>query len=128
MSLTTASALGRLDREGPIRLTALAAAEGIARPSMTALVQRLENQGSLASRVGHPEDGRVRLVAVTDAGRRLLAERRRAHRARVADMPATLPEQDVRALGQAMRTALPIVQRMLQAAPQPRVPGTGSAS
>ncbi|MGW7380632.1 hypothetical protein [Streptomyces sp. NPDC054794] len=46
----------------------------------------------------------------------------------MADMPAMLLEQDLRALGQAMRTALPIVQRMLQAAPQPRVPGTGSAS
>jgi DNA-binding MarR family transcriptional regulator len=127
MSLTTAAALSRLEQEGPIRLTALAAAEGIAQPSMTALVQRLEDQG-LATRVGHPEDGRVRLVAITGAGRELMAERRRAQGARVADMLAALPEQDVRALGEAMRTALPIVRRMLQAAPQPRVSGGESPS
>lgn len=127
MSLTTASALGRLEQEGPIRLTALAAAEGLAQPSMTALVQRLEEQG-LASRVTHPEDGRVRLVAITDAGRAVLAERRHAQRARVAGLMAALSEQDVRALGESMRTALPIVQRMIQAAPRSGDPGGGPAS
>ncbi|MER6544627.1 MarR family winged helix-turn-helix transcriptional regulator [Streptomyces sp. NPDC001250] len=127
MSLTTASALSRLEQEGPIRLTALAAAEGLAQPSMTALVQRLEEQG-LASRVTHPEDGRVRLVAITDAGRALLAERRRAQRARVAGLMTALSEQDVRALGEAMRTALPIVQRMIQAASRSGDPGGGPAS
>ncbi|MFF8732420.1 MarR family winged helix-turn-helix transcriptional regulator [Streptomyces sp. NPDC015171] len=122
MSLTTAAVLSRLEREGPVRLTALAAAEGLAQPSMTVLVQRLEAQG-LASRVGHPEDGRVRLVGISDAGRELLAERRHTQSARVADLLAALPEQDVRALGEAMHTALPIVQRMVQAAPRSRVPG-----
>ncbi|MFJ9855229.1 MarR family winged helix-turn-helix transcriptional regulator [Streptomyces sp. NPDC101150] len=118
MSLTTASTLSRLEQEGPIRLTALAMAEGIAQPSMTALVQRLEAQG-LASRVSHPEDGRVRVIAITDAGRELLAERHRAQRGRVADRLAALPERDVRALSEAMHTALPIVRRMLQEAPRP---------
>jgi DNA-binding MarR family transcriptional regulator len=127
LSMTTISALNRLEREGPIRLTALAALEGIAQPSMTVLVQRLEAQG-LASRVGHPEDGRVRLVAITDAGRELLAGRRRAQSARVAGLLAALPEQDVQALGQAMRAALPIVRRMLREAPQPRTTRGGAAS
>ncbi|MBV6701690.1 MarR family winged helix-turn-helix transcriptional regulator [Kitasatospora aureofaciens] len=113
MSLTTVAALGRLEQEGPIRLTALAAAEGIAQPSMTALVQRLERQG-LASRSTDPADGRVCLVAITDAGRELLAERHRAQRARVAGLLAALPEQDVQALSEAMHTALPIVRRMLR--------------
>ncbi|MFF9645850.1 MarR family winged helix-turn-helix transcriptional regulator [Kitasatospora aureofaciens] len=113
MSLTTVAALGRLEQEGPIRLTALAAAEGIAQPSMTALVQRLERQ-NLASRSTDPADGRVCLVAITDAGRELLAERHRAQRARVAGLLAALPEQDVQALSEAMHTALPIVRRMLR--------------
>ncbi|GGU82400.1 hypothetical protein GCM10010211_55480 [Streptomyces albospinus] len=126
MSLTTVAALSRLEQEGPIRLTVLAAAEGMAQPSMTVLVHRLEAQG-LASRVSHPEDGRVRLVAITDAGRELMAERRRAQSARVADMLAALPERDVRALGKAMRTALPIVRRMLRAAgPHPTSGGSAS--
>lgn len=127
MSLTTTATLSRLEREGPIRLTALAAAEGLAQPSMTVLVQRLEAQG-LALRVGDPEDGRVRLVAVTDAGRELLATRRRAGNARVAGLLAVLPEQDVRALGEAVRTALPLVRRILRAAPEPRATDDGAAS
>jgi hypothetical protein len=44
---TTASLLvNRLTREGPARLTALTAAEGISQPAMTQLIQRLERQGS----------------------------------------------------------------------------------
>ncbi|QIY76064.1 hypothetical protein HEP84_51165 [Streptomyces sp. RLB1-33] len=89
-------------------------------------VQRLDAQG-LARRVGHPKDGRARLVATTDARRELMAERRRAQCARVADLLATLPEQGVQAPLEAMRTAVPIVQRMVQAAPQPGVSGGGSA-
>ncbi|MFD8214817.1 hypothetical protein ACFV2U_14035 [Streptomyces sp. NPDC059697] len=43
------------------------------------------------------------------------------------DLLAALPELGVQALLEAMRTALPIVQRMVQAAPQRGVPGGGSA-
>ncbi|MES9511375.1 MarR family winged helix-turn-helix transcriptional regulator [Streptomyces sp. NPDC000609] len=127
MSLTTTAVLDRLEREGPIRLTVLAAAEGVTQPSMTALVQRLEAQ-DLASRVADPEDGRVRLVTVTDAGRERLAQRRRAGDARVADLLATLPEQDVRALAETMHTVMPIVRRMLGTAPRLGAKGDGSAS
>ncbi|MFJ2271606.1 MarR family winged helix-turn-helix transcriptional regulator [Streptomyces sp. NPDC087849] len=127
MSLTTAAVLDRLERESPIRLTVLAAAEGVTQPSMTVLVQRLEAQG-VASRVADPEDGRVRLVAITDAGRELLAQRRRAGDARVAGLLAALPEQDVQALGEAMRTVMPIVRRMLGTAPRLGAKTGGPAS
>ncbi|MEV7941288.1 MULTISPECIES: MarR family winged helix-turn-helix transcriptional regulator [unclassified Kitasatospora] len=127
MSLTTVAALGRLEREGPIRLTALAAAEGIAQPSMTALVQRLERQG-LASRMADPEDGRVCLVAITDAGHELLAERHRAQRTRVAGLLTALPDQDVQALSEAMHAALPIVRQLLREVPSPRTTRGGTAS
>ncbi|WP_244217027.1 MarR family winged helix-turn-helix transcriptional regulator [Streptomyces carpinensis] len=113
MSFTTASTLARLEREGPARLTALAAAEGVAQPSMTQLVQRLERRG-LASRVDDPGDGRVTLVAVTDAGRDLLAERRRTRDARLAGLLAELTAEEQQALGAAVRTALPLVLRMLE--------------
>ncbi|MFF8024404.1 hypothetical protein ACFZDJ_25525 [Streptomyces sp. NPDC007896] len=69
----------------------------------------------------------MRLVAITEAGRELVAERRRAQCARVDDLLAALPELGVQALLEAMRTVLPIVQRMVQAAPQRCVPGGGSA-
>jgi DNA-binding MarR family transcriptional regulator len=118
MSFTTASTLGRLEREGPLRLTVLAAAEGVAQPSMTQLVQRLENQG-LATRVSDPDDGRVTLVAITDAGREVLAERRREREARLVRLLATLSKEERRALGSAVQTALPLVRRMVH---QPHEP------
>ncbi|MEV7957469.1 MarR family winged helix-turn-helix transcriptional regulator [Streptomyces sp. NPDC088141] len=69
---------------------------------------------ALDDRSTDPADGRVCLVAITDGGRELLAERHRVQRARVAGLLAALPEQDVKALSEAMHTALPIVRRMLR--------------
>lgn len=111
MSYTTASTLGRLEREGPVRLTALAAAEGVTQPSMTQLVGRLENQG-LATRVGDPDDGRVALVTITDSGRQALAELRQARNARLVRLMTALSDDELQALGSAVRTALPLVGRM----------------
>ncbi|MFS4092119.1 MarR family winged helix-turn-helix transcriptional regulator [Streptomyces sp. AF1A] len=129
MSFTAASTLARLEREGPLRLTALAAAEGVTQPSMTQLAQRLERQG-LVTRLSDDIDARVTLVAISDAGREVLAERRRARDARLTDLVAALPHEDQRALGEAMRTVLPLVQRMLMAgtepAPLPERRDTGS--
>jgi DNA-binding MarR family transcriptional regulator len=126
MSFTTASTLGRLEREGPVRLTALAAAEGVAQPSMTQLVQRLETQG-LATRVSDPDDGRVALVTITDAGREVLAERRRERNARLAQLLATLSEDERRALGSALRTAVPLVRRMVSEPARPGDPQRDTA-
>jgi DNA-binding MarR family transcriptional regulator len=129
MSFTAASTLARLEREGPLRLTALAAAEGVTQPSMTQLAQRLERQG-LVTRLNDDVDGRVTLVAILDAGRDVLAERRQARDARLADLVAALPDEDQRALGEAMSTVFPLVQRMLMAdtdpAPLPERRDTGS--
>ncbi|MEV2191052.1 MarR family transcriptional regulator [Streptomyces phaeochromogenes] len=112
MSFTAASALARLEREGPARLTALAAAEGVTQPSMTQLVQRLERQ-ALALRIDDPQDGRVTLVAITDTGRAVLAERRQERDTRLAALLSSLPDEEQQALATAMRTALPLVQQML---------------
>ncbi|MEU6478569.1 MarR family transcriptional regulator [Streptomyces sp. NPDC047017] len=119
LSFTAAATLGRLEREGPARLTALATAEGVTQPSMTQLVQRLEAQG-LVARDTDPGDGRVTLVLLTDAGQDVLAERRRARDARLAGLLAALPDEEQRALGAALRTALPIVLRMLGDTTAPR--------
>src|SRR5690348_9275886 len=100
ISFTTASTLGRLARGGPARLTALATDEGVSQPSMTQLVQRLERQG-LVRRTSDPADRRVVLVAVTDAGRELLADRRQARTERLAALLAALPDEDRQALAAA---------------------------
>ena len=92
LSLTAALALSRLNEEGPIRLTTLAAAEGISQPSMTQLIQRLERQG-LATRINDPEDGRAALVNITDTGRALLDDRRRDRRDRLAELLMALHQR-----------------------------------
>lgn len=115
LSITALSCLSRLLREGPLRLTALAASEAVSQPSMSQLVQRLERQG-LVSRVSDPEDGRASLVALTPPGRALLADRRDTRHRRVADLLTTLPGEDVAALRLAMNVALPVVRRLAEAA------------
>src|SRR6201993_5517791 len=84
-SLTSRNVLAALATEGPSRLTALAAATGIAQPAMTQLVGRLERDG-LVVRLIDPEDARATLVDLTDAGHALLAELRRLRRDRLAQL------------------------------------------
>ena len=74
ISLTSASTLATVDRTGPRRITDLAAIEGVAQPSMTALVNVLERAG-LVERGQDPGDQRVVLVTLTAAG--LWVEKRR---------------------------------------------------
>ena len=118
LSLTSALALSRLNEQGPIRLTTLAAAEGIAQPSMTQLIQRLERQG-LASRINDPEDGRVTLVNITNAGRALMDDRRRDRRDRLAELLKALSPEDEAALILAANVALPIIRRLVHNATNP---------
>jgi DNA-binding MarR family transcriptional regulator len=53
--------------QGPRRITELAELEGLAQPTMTLLIRRLERRGWVA-RTGVPQDGRVVLVQITDKG------------------------------------------------------------
>lgn len=102
ISLTTAATLYNLDRHGPQRLTRLAELEGVAQPSMTALVTRLEEDG-LAVRRPDPTDRRAVLVALTAAGGRYVRRRRQRGAAGLATRIAELPPDQVKAL----RAALP---------------------
>jgi DNA-binding MarR family transcriptional regulator len=106
LSLTAVAALGSLDRGGPQRVTTMAVAEGVSQPSMTQLVQRLEQRG-LVMRTSDPSDGRVALVSLTDEGRAALAARRLRNTRRVAELLADLPDEDVQALSDALAAVLP---------------------
>jgi DNA-binding MarR family transcriptional regulator len=119
MGLTANLTLGTLDREGPARVTALAAAASIRQPAMTELVQRLHRQ-NLVTRVDDPGDGRAALVTITDAGRALLDDERRDRRERLAELLVTLPADDEITLTLAMHVALPIIRRLIDDAQQPR--------
>jgi DNA-binding MarR family transcriptional regulator len=105
-------ALETLNREGPARVTTLAAAVGIGQPSMTELVQRLSRKGLLA-RVEDPGDGRAALARITNAGRAVLDDQRRGRRDRVAELLAALPAEDEATLTLAMHVALPIIRRLI---------------
>lgn len=54
--------------EGPRKITELTELEGIAQPTMTLLVKRLQEKGWVR-REGLPEDGRVVMASLTKAGR-----------------------------------------------------------
>lgn len=77
MSLTSLSALATLNRGGPRRITDLAASEGVAQPSVTAMVTALERVG-LVERRRDADDKRVVLVAITEAGAAYVRARREA--------------------------------------------------
>lgn len=66
------SALFALDRHGPFRLSELARREQVGKSTVTRLVATLEAKG-LVSRVVDDVDARSTIVAVTEAGRALLA-------------------------------------------------------
>lgn len=107
VSLTAASTLRRLEREGPRRLTELAAAEGVTQPAMTQLAQRLERDG-LAERTTDATDGRVVLVRVTQAGRDLLARRRAVRAEHLAVLLRDLTPEDEALIA----AALPALERL----------------
>ena len=111
MSTSAAYAINRVSREGPIRLTALAAKEGVSQPSMTQLMQRLE-RADLVARVPDPDDGRACLIGITEEGQALLDNRRRTRRARLNELLATLTPEEERALALAASVAGPILTRL----------------
>lgn len=66
------SALSTLDRHGPMRLADLADHEGIARSTITRIVQQLGGAGMI-DRSPDPADGRCAIAALAPAGAELLS-------------------------------------------------------
>ncbi len=126
LSASATLVLNRVNREGPMRLTALAAAEDISQPAMTQLVQRMERQG-LLERLSDPEDGRAALVAISEAGRELWDRRTEGRRERLANLLAELSAEDARALLLAAHVAIPILRQLLAIADSQAEPAESSA-
>ena len=104
--------LSELNREGPARVTTLAAAVGIGQSSMTELVQRLERKG-LLTRVEDPGTGGQLLQRSPTPGGRCWTTQRRGRRDRVAELLTGLPADDEATLTLAMHVALPIIRRLI---------------
>lgn len=110
LSLSAVAVLGQLQRGGARRITDLAVLEGLSQPAVTTLVNRLARDG-LISRGRDPEDGRVVLVHLTDAGAAFV-ERRFAKREQLlADVVAGLPAADVESLRQSLPALVRLADR-----------------
>lgn len=107
LSLTAASTLFRLERDGPHRLCELYAPEGITQPAMTQLVTRLEKEG-LAERSSDPADGRAVVVSITEAGRAAVARRREGRTQALSGLLRALTPAEHAALV----AALPALERL----------------
>lgn len=107
MTLTSLATLGTLWRRGPRRITELAASEGITQPSVTSLVTSLERAGFVERR-SDPADGRVVLVAITDAGSAYLRVRRQANAEAIARAARRLAPEDFEMLV----AAVPVLERL----------------
>lgn len=115
LSASAALVLNRLHREGPMRLTALAAAEGASQSGMTQLVQRMERQGLLARRCD-PDDGRASLVVLGDAGRQNWNARADVRRKRIAELMPSVSHDDQVALWLAAQVVIRVLGQMREAA------------
>jgi DNA-binding MarR family transcriptional regulator len=115
LSASATLVLNRVNQEGPMRLTALAAAEDTSQPAMTQLVQRMERQG-LLERLSDPKDGRAALVAISAAGRELWELRTEGRRERLANLLAELTAEDAQTLLLAAHVAVPILRQLREIA------------
>lgn len=115
LSASAALVVNRLHREGPMRLTALAEAEGASQSGMTQLVQRMERQG-LLERWSDPEDGRASLVMLGEAGKQNWDARAAVRRQRIAALLPAVSHDDQVALWLAAQVVLRVLGQMREAA------------
>ncbi len=108
MTLSQASVLSLLEREGPATPGVLAAMERISPQSMGAILISLEALG-LVSRTPDPIDGRCLVISLTEAGLQAVHGARRQREERLARALAdhfTAEEQQV------LIAALPLLERL----------------
>ncbi len=107
-SLAHGSVLGRLDREGAMSTSDLAAAERVRPQSMAQTVSELEADG-LISRRPDPADGRRALLELTENGRLTLQRERRQREGWLIQAIADgFDEQEQRVLAE----AVPLLARL----------------
>jgi DNA-binding MarR family transcriptional regulator len=115
LSASAALVLNRLYREGPMRLTALAEAEGASQSGMTQLVQRMEHQG-LLEKWSDPDDGRASLVMLGEAGRHIWDARADVRRQRIAGLLPAVSRDDQVALWLAAQVVVRVLGQLREAA------------
>ena len=104
------SALARLDRGGPATSAALARLEQISPQSMGATLGALEVRG-LVERRPDPGDGRQAIISLTEAGLRVLRNRRSA---RTEQLAKALSAGFTRSELEQLMAAAPLIERLAQ--------------
>ncbi|HEY1590446.1 MAG TPA: MarR family transcriptional regulator [Solirubrobacteraceae bacterium] len=99
LSITDAGLLRSLEQR-PLRITALADAIGLAQPTTTLLVKRLESEG-LVGRGGHDGDRRVVLVSLTGRGAAAVADFRARASVALRGYLDRLPDDELETLAAA---------------------------
>ena len=110
LTLPESSALTRLDRGGPATAGALAKQEQISPQSMGATLAALEAKG-LIGRRPDPGDGRRAVLSVTEAGSRLLRDKRNA---RTEQLAKALSAGFTPAEIQLLAAASPLLERLAE--------------
>lgn len=102
VSRTDIEALSTL-AQGPRRITELAELEGLAQPTMTLLIRRLE-QRRWVKRTGLPADARVVMVQITEQGAQALERFRAQFKDAVRGDIEELDDRQLAQLAEATRT------------------------
>jgi DNA-binding MarR family transcriptional regulator len=119
--------LGMLERRDNRRMSEIGERLGVALSTVTQVADRLEQRGWVR-RVDDPGDRRVVRLALTDAGRRLMGERREARRGRLLMLLSSLePEERGRVVG-AVEALYRAARRLEIGGPPPGKPAPGPDS
>ncbi len=100
-------------REGPRRITELAADERVTQPAITLLVNRLAERGWV-KRVPDPSDGRAVLVSLTPVGEDVFERLRAEYRALLHEEMAMLDDAEVETLAAAVEILDKLIERLSQ--------------
>jgi DNA-binding MarR family transcriptional regulator len=113
LTATQIAVLYTVEQAGPLRLSDLAAAEGIAPSTLTRLVAALEEQGYV-HRCAVAGDARASTLEITPQGREVLEHMRQESTNALARSLALLSAEQIAALA----AALPAIEQLAEADPR----------
>lgn len=109
VSLTQLSALGALNKLGPLSAGELATYERVQPPSMTKVLASLE-EGKFITRTVHPTDKRQAVITLTESGRELLESESKSREAWLSRQLDKLSDEERALLSQ----VVPILDKLAE--------------
>jgi DNA-binding MarR family transcriptional regulator len=110
LSMSQASVLSRLEKDGPMSVTELAAAERVRQQSAGTILAELAGRG-LVERHPDPADGRRTMVSLTAAGRESVSDKRAGGEEWLA---RSLQDQFTETERQQLISALALLERLTE--------------